>query len=246
MIHRLLMRRRDDARSETIWLTVYADLITNLMLLFLTLFGLTMMGNDALQQALRSMRLSDIYDLPDVEKTIQFEDIAVVLREEFRGMPSVQIIEEPGVVRVEFGENILFQSGQAVLTPAAAPVLVRLAKYLKIMPTTVAVEGHTDPVPLKTTRHFRDNWELSLARSMSVVELLMKDGGLDPRQLAAAAYGPYRPIASNETAYGRQLNRRVEIAMFKAYPFGETPRAVPIISTDSYEALRGAIRKRSP
>ena len=73
------------------------------------------------------------------------------------------------------------------------------------------VEGHTDDRPISTAQ-FPSNWELSAARALSVVKLLVAQG-VSPENLSGAGYGEYHPVAVNETAEGRRLNRRIEIVM---------------------------------
>ena len=79
----------------------------------------------------------------------------------------------------------------------------------------IAVEGNTDNVPIKGGA-FPSNWELSTARASGVVRFLIS-GGVDPERLSAIGYADLRPIASNETAAGRALNRRVEIVLQRIY-----------------------------
>lgn len=218
MIHRLY-KPKMDSRSETIWLTIYADLITNLVLVFLALFGLTVMGDDALARAIQSMKLSDMEKITGQVPTI--DNLEPLLKEEFRGRTDIKIAEETGAVRIQFGEEVLFDSGRAVLKDSANNALRSVSQYLKNLPYTVVVEGHTDSQPFQARGLYRNNWELSLARSMAVVRALIALGDLPENQLAAAAYGPHKPRATNQTAAGRRINRRVEIALFKDFPIGE-------------------------
>ncbi len=215
MIHRLI-RFKNDSRLETIWLTIYADLITNMMLVFLALYGLTVMGDDALTRAVQSMSLNDIYSMK--ETNLDFSDIAPALRQKFKQQADIKITEEVGVVHIEFGEQILFDSGRAVPKGSAIEPVRVVADLIKPLPHTIVVEGHTDSSPLQHGNGYRDNYELSLARSMSIVNLLIADG-IPADQIAAAAYGEYRPRASNSTALGRGVNRRVEIALFKDFGY---------------------------
>jgi chemotaxis protein MotB len=219
MIHRLLRRRSDDSRSESIWLTVYSDLMTNLVLVFLALYGLVTMGNQAMQHALESMRAQASIVNPEGKQVLALEDVAQLLRQEFKQNPEISISEEPGTVRILFGESILFPSGRAELKDGAAPTLERAANLLALLPYTIVVEGHTDDRPTRKGSAYRDNWELSLARSMAVVNLLIKESGIPAKQVAAAAYGPYHPRASNETVASRRFNRRVELALFRDFPY---------------------------
>ena len=74
------------------------------------------------------------------------------------------------------------------------------------------MEGHSDDQPIHTPQ-FRSNWELSTARAMAVLMLLVDDSGVDPRRVSVAGYGEYRPVADNATAEGRQQNRRVDLVV---------------------------------
>ena len=76
----------------------------------------------------------------------------------------------------------------------------------------VGIEGHTDNVPIKYSG-WKSNWELSSARAMSVLHYLIDDHGINPPRLSATGYGEYHPVETNDTAEGRQKNRRVEIVI---------------------------------
>jgi chemotaxis protein MotB len=114
-------------------------------------------------------------------------------------------------VEVEIRTDILFPSGVATLSPSALDVLEQLAATLEPFPNPIRVEGHTDNVPINT-RAFPSNWELSSARAASVVHLFMK-AGLEPARLAVIGLGEHRPIQSNDTAEGRNANRRVVLVI---------------------------------
>jgi chemotaxis protein MotB len=125
---------------------------------------------------------------------------------------SVGFDERGLVVRVL--DRILFDSGKAQLHRDAYPVLDTVAKVLsqQVGQQPVAVEGHTDNEPIARSG-WKDNWDLSLARARSVLTYLVKDRGLEPSRMSAAGYGEHHPIASNDTADGRSMNRRVEIVV---------------------------------
>ncbi len=105
-----------------------------------------------------------------------------------------------------------FNSGQARLLPSAIPKLARIAGVLNAHGFDIRVEGHTDDIPIHTST-FQSNWELSTARATEVITLLVESYHLDPLKISAAGYGPYRPVASNQTAEGRGLNRRVDLVI---------------------------------
>jgi chemotaxis protein MotB len=125
-------------------------------------------------------------------------------------------------VVVDISADILFPSGVAKLSSAAAPPLQQLADALKPFTNAVRVEGHTDNRPINTAE-FPSNWELSAARAASVVHLFM-DRGIEPDRLAVMGFGPYRPAGSNDDAAGRNANRRVAVVILdSARPQSGTP-----------------------
>src|SRR6185295_11432041 len=96
--------------------------------------------------------------------------------------------------------------------------LAKVAEALQsVKGRMIRVEGHTDNVPVDRTGPFRSNWELSVARALAVVQQL-QEHGVDPTKLSAAGYGEYQPIAQNDSAENKSLNRRIEIVL--APPLG--------------------------
>jgi len=122
---------------------------------------------------------------------------------------AVQVHKVGDAVEVQISADILFASGMAEPSPAAVPVLQRLAEALQPWPNAVQVEGHTDDVPVRSGQ-FRSNWELSGARAGSVVRLFAEHG-VAPERLAVVGYGQYRPLQANSSASGRNANRRVAV-----------------------------------
>ncbi|MCL2617581.1 MAG: flagellar motor protein MotB [Defluviitaleaceae bacterium] len=107
--------------------------------------------------------------------------------------------------------NILFASGQAQLNPGAMDVLSIVANALQMYPDNeIEIEGHTDTVPINTPQ-FPNNWFLSTARALSVLQYLVYERGFDPTRPIALGRGEYIPVATNDTEEGRAANRRVEI-----------------------------------
>jgi chemotaxis protein MotB len=124
----------------------------------------------------------------------------------------IQINLQPRGLVVSFNQSALFPSGEDVISPDAYRALERVALALGKIPNPVRLEGHTDAVPIKTSR-FRSNWELSAARSIAVMELLASKFGVSRDRMAIAGYAETAPIASNETEEGRAKNRRVDVVI---------------------------------
>jgi chemotaxis protein MotB len=113
---------------------------------------------------------------------------------------------------VSLREVGFFASGNADLLPDGQAPLGRIASILNAKGFQIRVEGHTDNLPIHTPR-FKSNWELSTARATEVVALLVERYGFDPKQISAAGYSQYRPVASNGTEDGRKVNRRVDLVV---------------------------------
>lgn len=122
-------------------------------------------------------------------------------------------MDERGLV-VTFVAEVLFDSGKAKLREAALPTLDKVAKVFNdtVPDQPIGIEGHTDNEPIKVSG-WRSNWELSTARATSVLHYIVDERGVTPERVAATGYGEYRPVASNDSAEGRQKNRRVEIVV---------------------------------
>jgi len=118
-----------------------------------------------------------------------------------------------GNVYVSLAEKLLFKSGSDVVDPKGKNALKSLASVLNNSDDfTVAIEGHTDDVPIKT-KVFEDNWDLSTARATSIVRILTNDYGFDSNRITATGKGQFHPVNPNTTAEGRAGNRRTEVIL---------------------------------
>jgi len=120
-------------------------------------------------------------------------------------------LEARGLV-ISLPQVILFSSGADIVSPQALPTIAQIADVLREIPNNVQLIGYADTVPIHT-RRFSSNWELSMARSQKILELLSGRYGIPESRLSIASYGAYRPAAPNDTVDGRASNRRVEIVI---------------------------------
>jgi len=192
------------ARSP-IWITIYGDMMTNLMLFFMMLWGLTKMSFEAQLEAQTSLRT-----------TITKSEMKIVGEEKKADVPEKKFDEVLKVksdmqgIRIIFDSPVLFNLGRAELNDAATKPLDELARWLTDAPYTVVVEGHTDNTPIKKGLRYSSNWELSMDRARSVVKYFHRHG-IDPKRLVLAGYGEHHPLHPNDTQQNRALNRRIEI-----------------------------------
>jgi chemotaxis protein MotB len=125
----------------------------------------------------------------------------------------LSVYTKDGMVYVSLAEKLLFKSGSDVVDPKGKEALKSLAQVLNnAKDITVMIEGHTDNIPIKT-QVFKDNWDLSTARAISIVRILTKDNGFDSSRITASGRGEFHPVKGNETAEGRAGNRRTEVIL---------------------------------
>ena len=121
----------------------------------------------------------------------------------------VQVLK--GVVYISLADNMLYKSGSYEINDRAAETQSEIAKIIKdYKDYDVLIEGNTDNVPI-SRENIRNNWDLSCLRASSVVQALQNNYGVDPKRLTAGGRGEYNPLATNDTALGKQRNRRTQI-----------------------------------
>lgn len=229
----------EDEGGGSEWLATYGDLVTLLLCFFILLYSMSIMDMAKFKQAaasLNSMGVSqqngsmkdsvgdsisdlNIYNAIAVQE--EMDDIYSKVKEivESKGLTEDVKVEKvgPGVL-LRFNDEILFDVAQSELKANAKNTLQRLGEVLRSHNKNIKVEGHTDNVPIKTSR-YRSNWELSADRSISVVryftEELPEDQRISADKFEVAGYGEYRPIAPNDSETNKQKNRRIEITILK-------------------------------
>ena len=222
------------------WLTTFNDLVTLLMVFFVLLFTMgsvdTKMLKDfqyALQTGLGilgegsqvSIAVKDSKPDPDMADLLVQKEGDVEPVDEQETDNSIDevlkdLTEEPGInvrysnqgAHITFEDFLLFNFGKADINPGGFAFLDKMADLIQNIPYTVRVEGHTDNVPIHTAR-FPSNWELSIARAVSVVKYFAGSGKINPQRLSAVGYGDTRPLVPNDSPVHRTRNRRVEIVL---------------------------------
>ena len=179
---------------------------------------LSQSASDNINKTLSQLQTKDKYiQMLQAAKT-RADSINLALAVNLKGVLSdgiededVEVKVDKTVVFVNLSDKMLYQSGSAKITDRANEVLGKIAKIIQSRPDLeVMVEGYTDSQPINTAC-IKDNWDLSVLRSTSVVRALQDNHGIDPNRLIAAGRGEYNALATNDTAEGRSMNRRTRI-----------------------------------
>jgi chemotaxis protein MotB len=178
----------------------YTDVMTILLILFVAL-------------AARAVQQPQSFARKDPSREALLRTKAVLESHGIR--PSM---EARGLV-ISLPQAILYPSGEDRVSPDALPMIGQIAEVIRRLPNKVTLVGHADPVPIHNGR-FSNNWELSAARSLRLLELLTSRYEIPESRLAVVSYGSYNPRSSNETSEGRAENRRVEIVILNETPPG--------------------------
>ncbi|MNC28026.1 Outer membrane porin F precursor [compost metagenome] len=130
---------------------------------------------------------------------------------------------------ITISDNALFSSGQAVVKDESRQLAKSISTMLQQFPNyEVLVEGHTDNIPISNSE-YPSNWDLSVARALQFMKILLLNPYLDPVKFSPIGYGEYHPIADNATAAGRAKNRRVEVSILRKYL--DTPQSMDATAT---------------
>lgn len=222
-------RQAGDKKGLDVWIMTYGDMMSLLLVFFILIVSFSTIQETKFHDAAASLRGAfGLATLPPT--TLRLPELAASRDEERRRREVVGETREleqtllaagldrevdvevtPRGVAIRVNAPFLFGSGRADLRPEATGLLERLAGFLARFPQPVRVEGHTDSVPIRGGP-FASNWELSAARAVAVARTFQA-AGVAPARLSATGYGEYRPAADNNTAEGRERNRRVEILL---------------------------------
>jgi chemotaxis protein MotB len=150
-------------------------------------------------------------DLAELQKQLETTLAMEISRKE------VAMRREPDGLVISLREVGFFESGSAQMKSTAQAAFDRIANMLRLRDYRLQIEGHTDNAPIHNSE-FPSNWELSTSRATEIVRLLIVRDGFSPDRLSAAGYAEYHPVATNRTAEGRGMNRRVDIVILGHAP----------------------------
>ena len=120
-------------------------------------------------------------------------------------------------LKITINDSALFDSGKADLKEDAKQLAIKIGDMIESYEGyQIVISGHTDNVPIKTSR-YESNWDLSSARALAFMKVVLSESALDPKQFQAVGMGEFHPIASNDTVEGKAKNRRVEISILRKF-----------------------------
>jgi chemotaxis protein MotB len=221
------------------WVISYADFVTLLFAFFVVMFAtanadkgkaravaeavkaaLDPKANPHAKEIIKELLAKDKKITPETAKqtvaelTPSLNLLQQKLKDEIqRG--EVELHLEPRGLTVSFKQAALFDSGDATIKDSAYSALAKVADAILKLPNQIRLEGHTDNVPIHND-HFRNNWELSSARSIAVLLFLSDRFEVPVKRLAVSGYADVAPVASNETEDGRARNRRVDVIILSS------------------------------
>ncbi len=168
------------------------------------------------ERAAQAKALAELTELQkDRDATKARADQLAKLVEQFRKLidaGKLHVEVRHGHLVLVLPNDVLFDEGKTALKPDGVAALAEIAATLKtVKDRQFQVVGHTDSAPIKT-KEFPSNWELSSARALAVVKLLVEQG-VGPSMLAATGRGEWEPMASNLSPVTRAKNRRIEIVL---------------------------------
>lgn len=239
----MVRKKKEEAKKGSpAWMTTYSDLMTLILVFFILLFAFSEVDANKFRMIANSFKgvfdseaavipfneipsspVKNIEDPADpkeaeeeLEKKEQLDDllkkIKVYLKEHDLEGVITATREERGVVLV-LQENVLFDSGKAVIKNEAKPFLEEMAKLIKTLPNRIEVEGHTDSQRVIQPSQYISNWNLSGDRAANVVNYFIEQHLLPGERFKIAGYADIQPVATNATEEGRKRNRRVVIVI---------------------------------
>ena len=165
--------------------------------------------------------LKKLHRIRSEENAVMMAALNATLNEKLRGSLSEAAPDHPIFDRLVFSSAELFEQGSAVLEQSGKKILLQVVPVLQDVVSGVPedvdwvlrVDGHTDDQPISGTGRFKDNWELSQARALSVVRFLVDATEIEPQKLSANGYGEYQPLTQDTSSASLAKNRRIELTL---------------------------------
>ncbi len=210
-------KSRSSIDSDGNWLITLSDVLSLLLVFFVMFFVITKNTGRPVKT-----NIDKVLNQPSKDAGVQMtastvsEKIKDEMNSEIKKLDlendvSVRTVDKEVIITMK--EKVTFRPGQADILNSLNPMLDNIAGLIQRHPSfLVDIEGHTDNVPIRT-RLYPSNWELSVARAMSVLKYFINNHGINPSRLSIKGNADQKPAVPNDTPEDRARNRRVEIRL---------------------------------
>lgn len=224
--------KKSGPRGAPAWMVTYSDLVTLLLTFFVLL--LSMASLDPVRFTEASSSLRDAFGMHEQPAQVDFtlpilpsppktefspinQTMTVKIYRKIKTLidadeltQDVEMVQQDGdTIILRIDDSVLFEHGETNLNPKAYSLLRYIADIIRPLPLRLRIEGHADSV----TTNPLSNWNISIARSVSVLRFFKKGDHLPLDRMAAIGYGAQKPVATNDTEEGRAKNRRVDFVL---------------------------------
>jgi chemotaxis protein MotB len=204
-----------EAPQRDRWMISYVDVLTILLIFFIAIAAHSFPALQATPSPKRAqLKTGAEASAPDdSDKNSSEPQVAMKNIQERLAKQGLELKLEPRGLVISLPQAVLFASGDDQVSREARPMIGKIAEVLRDVPNQVTLIGHADSVPIHN-RRFKNNWELSAARGLRLLEMLSGgDYGIPESRLSVVSDGSFRPKDSNDTPDGRASNRRVELVI---------------------------------
>ena len=221
-------KKRKAAAGAPAWMVTFSDMVTLLLTFFVLMLSMANMDkmkfNDAagsIRDAFGVMKGSDqtMISKPKVVEFAPISDdfVSRLYQRMFSELNRLKIdqritlVKNRGAVVLRVNESLLFAPGQTEILPEAYPTLTDIARLVADLPLNLRIEGHTDNTPVRVKGI--SNWDISVARAISVLKYFDRNNLLPLDRLSAVGYGSQRPLAEADGKQDQAMNRRVDFVL---------------------------------
>jgi len=221
----------DDMPSSPAWMATFSDMMTLLMCFFILILSFSSMEVDKFKLAMgslqgamgvlgvqKSLMPNQSWFSPSTASSFTMKErgvlehmskmSSVIDKNDLQDKVSVKMGD--GEVAIEINDGMLFKAGEAQLQPNFVKLLSIVSTLFFKDAVKINIEGHTDDIPIKTEK-FPSNWDLSVARALSVLRYFTEVDKIDPSKFSAQGYAEHKPLVLNNSPANRAKNRRVTI-----------------------------------
>ncbi|OGQ93174.1 MAG: hypothetical protein A2284_05510 [Deltaproteobacteria bacterium RIFOXYA12_FULL_61_11] len=227
-------KTEDKTPGAPAWMATYGDMMSLLLTFFIMLVSMSSLDMQKIKVALGSLKgamgimqsglklvegkeeILSPRDMVPVKTNYTSIEIYYAMKKELKKeTQNVQIIKKRAGFVLRMDANLVFKPGGDELRSESFKILDALINFFEAFPFDIRIEGHTDDTPLRSAR-FDSNWDLSVARAITVARYILERSNMPKEKIAVAGYGEARPIAPNDTPENRAKNRRVDIVLATA------------------------------